>query len=179
MIYFFPDGRIEFYGRKKEKLPRYRPPASMIAELRGLNLVSGRFHVLDGGLLHYKTPRVKNTLVLWDILVHESSYLLGTGFGERYALLEKIVRKPDRWATLFDDQRSEDIPVALTIAKTLWLAPIFRTKFKQLFDMGSRLPEIEGIVLKNTRMPLQRAFRMEDNASWMIRVRKPRIGYQF
>ena len=173
LIYYFPDGTTELFGRNKQKLPRYRPPPAMRDSLQGLALERGSFHVLDGGLLHYKTPRVKDTLVLWDILVHANSYLLGTSYGERYELLKKVTGNPTEWVSL------DSVPVGLKISRNVWLAPVFASGFRELFAKGSRLPEVEGLVLKNPKAPLERAYRKEENARWIVRVRKPRIDYRF
>ena len=179
MIYFFPDGRIEFYSRKKAKLPRYRPPKSMIESLHNLELAPNAYHVLDGGLLHYKTPRVKDRIVIWDILVHANSLLLGTSFEDRFRLLEKITRHPEKWISLPYPGGGGELAIAREVARNVWLAPVFESDFSALFEKGRHLPEIEGIVLKDRTAPLERTFQMEENARWMIRARKPRIDYRF
>lgn len=173
LIYFFPDGKIRFYNRRKAPLHRYRPPAALMKQLRKLRFPKGGFHILDGGLMHYRTKRVKNTVVLWDILVQSGEFLVGTTYRERYALLRKICRGPKKNVIL------DSLPVGLKIGTRLWLAPLFSKNFKKLFERASPLPEIEGIVLKKMSAPLQRSHRMEGNAPWMIRVRKPRIDYTF
>ena len=173
LIYILPDGKIRFFTRKKTPLPRYKAPAALLKSLHALKLKPGFFHVLDGGLLHYKTERVKNTIVLWDILVHESQFLTGTGYGERYKLLEKITGKPKTAVRL------DGIKIALKIAPSLWLAPLLEGDWKKLYQESSALPEIEGLVLKDPKEPLKRALKPEENARWQIRARKPRIDYRF
>ncbi len=173
MITILPNGEIRLFTRRKTPFARYRPPAALLRALKALKLKPGFFHVLDGGLLHYKTERVKNTIVLWDILVHESQFLSGTGFGERYKLLEKISGKPKT------PVRLDGIEVARKIAPLLWLAPLLKGDWKKLFKKASALPEIEGLVLKDPKAPLRRALKPELNARWQIRVRKPRIDYLF
>ena len=173
LIYFFPDGKIRFFSRKKAPLPRYHAPESLLRALKKLDLPHHEFHILDGGLIHYRTERVKDTVVLWDVLVYEGTELTGTNYKERYALLKKISHDPKEKAIL------DGVPIALKIAPKLWLAPLIHRDFKSHFDRASRLPEIEGIVLKKMDTPLEHSHRMESNARWMIRVRKPRIDYSF
>lgn len=173
LVYFFPNGKIRLYSRKKGPLPRYRPPSPLMQELGRLKLPPGEFHVLDGGLIHYRSDRVKNTIVLWDVLVHSSEYLLGTTYESRYRLLRKICGNPKKPVKL------DRVPIALSIAPQLWLAPLLSDDPKRLFDEASAVPEIEGLVLKKMNAPLERAHRMESNARWQIRVRKPRMDYAF
>jgi hypothetical protein len=183
LVYVLPDGRIEFYGRKKNRLSSYRPPHSLLNSLQSLPLERGKLHVLDGGLLHYKTARVRNTLVLWDILVHSGEYLLGSSYGERYQILKALLGNPRKWVRLEipegQPQAGKQIPVALEAARQLWLAPIFRSDLNQLYENASRLPEIEGLVLKDLTAPLRPALRADENATWQIRARKPRVDYRF
>ena len=177
LTFIFPDGDIQFYGRNRARLARYRPPAGMIQALRSLKYERGKFQVLDGGLLHYKTERVKDTLVLWDVLVHNGEYLIGTTFAQRYRILEEMTGQPKHWIHLTAGELR--IPVALQIAKYLWLAPVFTSNFVELYRNASQLPEVEGLVLKNPNAPLERALQRDGNAAWMLRARKPEIHYRF
>lgn len=173
LIYFFPDDSIRFYTRKKTPFASYHPPHAMLAELRRLKLPKGQFHVLDGGLMHHRTERIRNTIVLWDVLVYGSEYLVGARLEERYGLLEKICDKPTETVLI------NQVPVALRISPHLWLAPLLRGDFKQLFERTSRVPELEGLVLKKLEAPLEHYVRQENNARWQIRVRKPAKAYSF
>ena len=177
LVYVFPDGEIQLYGRKKQRLARYRPPLELIRSLEALNFSKGKFQVLDGGLLHYKTERVKDTLVLWDVLVYDGQYLIGTNFTQRYGILEEMTGRPENWVYLAAGALR--IPVGLQISGNLWLAPVFSSNFSELYKNASQLPEIEGLVLKDPNAPLQRAWTMDENATWMIRVRKPEVHYRF
>jgi ATP-dependent DNA ligase len=181
LIYFFPNGTIDFYNRKKEKLPRFQAPAKLLDSLQKLNLPHGCFHVLDGGLLHYKTSRVKNTIVLWDILVFENRWLIGSSYKERYKILKSVCGNPLKNVTLKyrKDGKAIAVDVALEVTKHLWLARSFRGNFRELFEKARPLAEIEGLVLKDPNAKLQRPFKMTENAKWLIRVRKPRIDYNF
>jgi ATP-dependent DNA ligase len=174
LIYFSPGGKIEFYNRDRRKYSRYQVPKALLDSLESLGLSPEHFHVLDGGLLHYKTaPRIRNTLVLWDILVHDGEYLLGTTYRERYALLEKIMGRPKSFVTL------DSVQVGLKYRKNLWLAPNFKGDPEKLFKAAIRVPEIEGLVMKDLAAKLERSHKKNGNAKWMIRIRRPRIDYFF
>ena len=183
LIYFLPNGEIRFYSRKKARLPRYKPPVAMMASLKKLKLAPNRLHVLDGGLLHYKTSRIKNTLVIWDVLVQDGNYLAGTTYRDRYALLQKICENPKEAAFLsYPDEKTGKIKrlsVGLKIAPHLWLAPQLKGDFKKIFDRTVPFEELEGLVLKDPNARLERAFHRDENARWQIRARKPRIDYAF
>lgn len=181
LIYFAPDGSIAFYNRRKEKLPRFRAPPFLLNSLQKLKLTPGFFHVLDGGLLHYKTSRVRNTVVLWDVLVFKNRWLIGSTYRERYKILKSVCGNPKKNVSLKYRKDTEfvSVDIAFEITKHLWLARCFSSNFKALFEKASPLPEVEGLILKDPGAKLQRSFKMSENAKWLIRIRKPRIDYAF
>ncbi|OFZ79107.1 MAG: hypothetical protein A3K03_00390 [Bdellovibrionales bacterium RIFOXYD1_FULL_44_7] len=173
LIYIFPDGHIELYNRHKERHLTYKPTKNMLQSIKSLNFPLCRFHVLDSGLMHNKTRNIKDRIILWDILVFNGKYLIGTTYNWRYELLRKLVGDP----TEPEDETGHRI--ALRINRNLWLAPIFTenldAKYKQLLHMD----EIEGLVLKDPNGKLEWGIRPENNGSWQIRVRKPNPNYSF
>lgn len=173
LIYLLPGGGVELYTRRKSRLPRYEPPKGMIQGLHRLDLDRTKLHVLDGGLLHYKTERIKDTIVLWDILVHDGNYLLGSTYAQRYSLLRRICRAPKAPVVL------DGLEIARRIDRYLWLAPWLEGDHQALFEKAAKIPELEGLVLKDPKAPLQRTYKEENNARWQIRARKPSVLYRF
>lgn len=176
LIYFRPDSGIELFTRQREPHREYALTAGMSRSLGTLKLASGFYHVLDGGIL--RTPKkmpkgVDRPIILWDILVHESRYLVGTTYRERYALLKKVAGDPGRFETRTGHK------LGLRIHGSLWMAPLYRSRFEERFTELARLEEIEGLVLKNPNGTLERAVRQENNGDWQIRVRKPTAIYPF
>lgn len=166
LVYVFPDGHVELYNRQKEPLGRSSPSPRAVESVRKLGLRRGVFHVFDGGSMMKK-------LILWDILVHEGCYLLGTTYAERYERLRAICGHPTR---LEQDTRHG---LALEVGPDLWLAPCFDQMLPDTFRRFAAHEEIEGLVLKNPAGRLEPGLRRENNGSWQIRVRKPDTHYPF
>ncbi|OFZ17963.1 MAG: hypothetical protein A2X94_08710 [Bdellovibrionales bacterium GWB1_55_8] len=183
LVYFVPGAGVQLFGRRKAPLPRYRPPEQMLRELNALPVTRDKLQVLDGGLLHYKTSRIKDTLVFWDILIHDGRYLLGTTYRERYDLLTRILGTPVEPVSLsYADEASgvrKDIVIATRASRHIWLAHLLQGDFQRHFREAAPLPEIEGLVLKDPNARLTRAHRAESNASWQIRARKPGENYEY
>lgn len=172
LVYFYPDSHIELLNRHKQPHAIYSLTESMLASLRSLRLAAGSFHVLDGGLMHKKTP-LRDRIILWDVLVYDSQYLVQTTFRERYELLKKICGDPKE----YESQTGHHI--ALKIAERLWLAPVFTTNLPSRYESLLHLDEIEGLVLKDPNGKLEPAIRPDNNLGWQIRVRKPHANYAF
>lgn len=143
----------------------------MLASLQTLKLKKGFFHVLDGGLLRRKARN--NVIILWDVLVHENQYLLGTTYRERFALLKTIMNRP------LHKEFLHSLWVGTSKSRDLWLAPVLKGDFRSIFEAAIKLPEIEGLVFKDMNAELKRAFHPERNSAWQIRVRKPSKNYRF
>jgi hypothetical protein len=111
--------------------------------------------------------------VLWDILVWNNQYLVGTSYLKRYRLLSQVCGNPSRYES--ETGRS----IALRVNSCVWLAPVFRNELRRRFDELTPLHEIEGLVLKNPSAKLQWGLREDNNGDWQIRVRKPRHDYGF
>jgi len=80
--------KVELWNRHGEKFRTYHTPESLtqqLIELRDkLGLDPDKIHILDGGLLDQKTKTIKDTIVIWDILVKDNYQLLGTTYSERF-----------------------------------------------------------------------------------------------
>lgn len=166
LVYFFPDGHLELFNRTRQPLGIYSLTAGMNEDLHRLKLRQGFFHVLDGGLMHAKTRRIRDRLILWDILVHDSQYLLGTTYLERYTRLASVCGNPTAYERETGDQ------LALRVNKHVWLAPTFTRGLARRYAKLIHLDEVEGLMLKDPRGKLERGIRERNNGSWQIRVRK-------
>jgi hypothetical protein len=173
LLYLFPDGSVHLYNRHREPHRAYQLTLDMEDSIHCLELPLGKFHVIDGGLMHGKAPGIRDRLVLWDILVHNGEYLVGTTFLERYQLLEKLVGNP----TELENETGGEI--ALQINRNLWLAPLFKDKLAERYQRAASREELEGLVLKNPNGRLEWGLSESNNGFWQIRVRKPHANYSF
>lgn len=162
MEYFHPDGKLVLWNRHHESHRNYKLPDWLEAELRNaLKFQPGVWNVVDGELLHAKDATVKNTFYLWDILVHNDDWRIGTTYGERHKTLLEITGAKDvvdGWKY----QISEHIWVAAHIPQDRWA---------EMWGM-TKISWVEGFVLKNLNGRLLPGFKEENNGDWMIRSRK-------
>lgn len=89
-LFSIDNGDVTLYDRH-HGTPTYKLSDSQRAELVAfadrLGLDRAKWHYLDGGLLHKKSKTFSDTIVLWDILVADDNWLLGSQYSERYARL--------------------------------------------------------------------------------------------
>src|SRR6185437_8467572 len=90
LILIFPHGKVELLTRQRVPHKGYRLSSRMRSALHSLDLSPVHSHVLDGGIMRYLSVRGERPVILWDILVHDDEYLLGSTYLQRYALLKKI-----------------------------------------------------------------------------------------
>lgn len=167
LVYFFPDGSIRFFNRRGGPT-RYRIPPSMMRGLKSLSPDPRSFQVLDGELLHFMAAqRVRDTLVLFDLLVHKGSYLLGTAMMDRYELLASLCGKPKEL------EKDTGLEVGLRIRPHLWLAPNFTGNLGAAYKRHVRPPLIEGLILKNPKGRLQPGLSADNNGLWQLRIGFP------
>jgi hypothetical protein len=95
LVKYGSSGKIELWTRHAEKFRSYTAPDWLISQLREvggrLGLQKDSWSLLDGGLLDFKHVAIRDTIVVWDILVQDGKHLLGTTYQDRYNLLvEKL-----------------------------------------------------------------------------------------
>ncbi|MGZ3686798.1 MAG: hypothetical protein ACXWPM_12005 [Bdellovibrionota bacterium] len=172
-IYRLPDGEVEILKRDLTGQRQFRLLEHQIQALRRLPLAKGAFHVLDGGILRPTQRDGSHPILLWDILVHDGTYLLGTRYETRYKLLAAICGNPASYETVSGRR------LGLLVAPGLWLAPVFQEGLRHRFLTMIDRDEIEGLILKDPGGKLEPGYGVENNGSWQIRVRKPREDYTF
>lgn len=171
LLYILPDGSISLLNRYRQ-LMRYVMSDAMKKAIQAIRVKPGYFYVFDGGLM-IRAGKVRDRLILWDILVHENEYLVGTTYRDRYRLLFQIMGEPNRF------ERETGHKVALQVNRYVWIAHSFTDQFEERYRSAIVLDEIEGLVLKNPAGRLEQGIFEHNNGSWMIRVRKPSALYTF
>ena len=171
----FKDGKINLWTRHKAPHKQYKLTKGMESNLKRIQETLGpdESHILDGELMHSKTKGLKDTLILFDLLVYKNEYLLDTKALERYLLLQAILDEPDCRESVTGKR------IAIKVMEHVWLAETFCTNFEDRFNHAIELDEVEGLVLKKVVGKLERGFREENNGSWLIRCRKPHKNYGF
>ena len=96
--------------------------------------------VVNAELLHAKTPNIKDTNYIHDVLVADGEWMIGEEYSKRYKILEEVFKgAPD------GDH--------LTINANTWLASNISDKFRSTFDSLKKI-EDEGLVLKDPKGPV-------------------------
>lgn len=116
-------------------------------------------------LLHSKTPHIKHDLFVFDQLVLDGEYLVGTTLKDRLALLESTLG-----AGTFEKDKHR---VHQHVAR----AHSFTEGFGQLFTHLA--PEDEGVVLKDQNAILSACIKQTSNSAWQCKSRILHKNYSF
>jgi ATP-dependent DNA ligase len=173
LIFISPDGNINMFNRHQELHKQYKLSRPMIKSIKALGLAANKWHVLDGELMHAKTKGIKDRVVLYDILVHASDYLIGSTYMFRYKLLTRLCGSPQEL------EQDTGNGIALAVKETLWLAPVFSDDLTDRYADHIDLDEIEGLVLKDPKGKLEFGVTEKNNTGWQIRCRKPHKNYAY
>ena len=114
----------------------------------------------DGKLFNKK-------FVIFDILVYENQYLVGSTFEERYKLLKSI----------YDIKSYDDY--LYQISDNVFLVKSFNDKFEKRFKSIVKVDMLEGWVLKRKDAKLERGTREKNNINSQLKCRKETKNYQF
>jgi len=183
------NGTIELWNRHQEQFRNYTAPDSLVQQLhqiaKQLGCQSDSWSLLDGGLLDKKHAAIKNTIVIWDILVFNGQQLIGTTYNDRYQELYKISTL-ETWdythashgPVPFGRKFTTDVfmPEYYThdfLAGNQWSALWdIATKVNKPYTIGNDIkPVIEGIVIKDPNGVLGLGYQEKNNSEWMTRSR--------
>lgn len=167
------DGRIELWNRHAERIKGYHPPLHLQEQLQYLRERTKGYCLLDGGLLDKKHKAIKNTIVIWDILVIDGQHQLGTTYQERYNIIKQLTNgKPYTWQDhTLGQQITEDILIPDNLKAPQW--PQAWETIDQINDQYQNQagPLIEGLVYKDPTGKLETGFREKNNSKWLCRSR--------
>jgi hypothetical protein len=123
------------------------------------------WNVYVAELLHSKVAGgPKDQLYIFDVLVSNGDYLVGSTFADRQVLLH------DRF-------EGKDEGDQVRVSPYVTIAKCFDEGFAQMFD--NLAPEDEGLVIKNPLAPLKPCYKPDSNAGWQVKCRIPHKNYSF
>ncbi len=156
----------EFWNRHGEIL-KYQPSKELIEQL---NLITWEGNcVLDAELLHFKTKKVKHSIMGFDVFEWDGLPTIGFTLSPRRKLLEdKVGENTARF--IF---RENDILLA-----PQWVGGE-KGKFRQLYNELIQREEIEGLVLKSLKAKVVLGRSESPVVPTMWKVRKPGPTYRF
>ena len=184
LIKLLPNGTSELWNRHGEKIRAYTCPdwlQSQIEEVRNqLGLAKDSYHLLDGGLLDQKHRAIKDTIVIWDILVRDGEHLLGTTYLDRYQSIAKTAETPwhytnehhsNKFGLTWDKETTPNI-----LLPELWPPQTWNDLWDMIHETNKPFegicgPLLEGLVFKNPKGTLGMGFTEKNNKDWIMRSR--------
>lgn len=183
LLKYQPNTPVEIWNRHGSKL-NYHITEELNTELQTLatllNLNPNEWHLLDGGLLDNKHPSIKDTIVIWDILVKNGNHLVGTTYNDRWTTIHNITTKP--WYYNPPHKKHQPIPFGSQITENIFTPNSYTyNEWDSLWDIVELVntpylsigngPVLEGLVIKDPNGQLERAWKADNNHSWMTRSR--------
>jgi len=166
----------ELYNRHGELLTLQRP-----IDYPALN-DSDEFMVLCGEYLNKNKlgedgKPFNHKFVIWDILVHKGTYLIGKTFEERVNLLLNLFGGSR--GTVTKDGLTFFNHLLITNHNNVFMAPSYLRDFRELYEEFIQTDLYEGLVLKKGSAKLDLGFKQRNNYDWQIKVRKSTKNYSF
>ncbi len=163
MIYIGPDGSQQWWNRHKSGHKNFSPPVWLSDQVRNcVKVESGKWSVIDGGIVHAKDATVKNTLYFWDVLVLNGEYLLGTTRNYRHDLLLDITGA----------KAVEPKNHIRSISDNLWVSDSISQDHWMEWENLTKISWIEGFVFKYGPGRLKPGITKSNNGEWLVRCRK-------
>jgi hypothetical protein len=164
---FLHPKELHVYNRHKARLDH------KMNEKELMNLHSGKgWMVLLGEYMNKACKDEHNKLwnikyCIFDLLVYDNQYLVGSTTTERQNLLSSLFKKEP--AKPYLDKISENVYQTQNI----------ETNFKKVYDDITIFGMYEGLVLKNKNAKLVTGFREKSDTSSQIKSRKETKNYSF
>ena len=149
-------------------------------DFKGLHRGTG-WIVLSGEFLN-KNKKGENgkpfnlKFVIWDILVYQGDYLIGSTFEDRVKLLDELY--PCYKMRVGDDFENYK-HLCFTNSDNVYRAPNYYANFELLFHDLAKTDLYEGVVLKRRDGKLTYGLTEKNNHGWQIKSRKPTKNYDF
>lgn len=171
----FTNGDIlRVMGRHNQLLSNFQLSKEEIIEniYKPLNL-NGNWLVLNGEYLN-KSKRDENglifnhKLILFDILVYNSDYLIGKTFEERVNILDSIY-----------GQNSSDKEYLYGISENIYRVKSYTNNFDEIFNKYTSIDMIEGLVFKRRNAKLEIGNTENNNTKSQVKCRKSTKLYRY
>lgn len=160
------DGRIELWNRHAARI-NYNIPTYLQDQLDQLRQTMPGYTLLDGGLIHDRHAAIKDTIVIWDIIILQSKYQTQPTYQQRYDKLQALTKQP---------YYHNNIQIAQCITDNI-IIPINYTQFETAWSIVDQVnkpydtPLLEGVMIKNPLSQLRRATKPINNSEWQVRSR--------
>lgn len=147
---------------------------SIARKSNGWIVIAGE--MLDKAKLDEYGEKLKG-FVIWDILVYNGRYLVGSTFAERLDLLDNLF--PPSRMSVTQSGIKEYRHLLFTEFNGVYRTPSYQNNFADLYNDLILTDLYEGIVLKKMGSKLETGFNPINNARWQLKVRKAAKNYRF
>lgn len=168
----FMDGtRNMVMNRHNQRLTNFELPQAELMSLYKCN--PGELMVINGEYLNKSKQDERGVtfnhkLVIFDILVFKSDYLVGSTFSDRITLLDELYGTKD-----------SEKPYLYSVSDNVYRVKSFETGFKQIFDDLTKIDMVEGLVLKRKSAKLEIGNTENNNTKSQLKARKATKLYKY
>ena len=168
----FTNGITHFVmNRRNQRLTNFQLSTDEIKSIFKGN--KGEWLVINGEYLNKnkqdeRLVSFNHKLVIFDILVYKSKYLIGKTFSERIEILDDLYGK-----------KESDKDYLYQITNNIYRVKSFDNNFKNIFDDLTKIDLIEGLVLKRKTARLESGNTENNNTKSQLKFRKPTKNYHY
>ena len=166
----FMNGKdVHFYNRHNQRMTNVQ-----LGKEELLKLYSGEGWMVINGEYMNKSKSDENgqvfnhKLVIFDILVHNGTYLLGTTFQDRVNLMGNLFGKND-----------SEKSYLYSVTENIYRVKSYTSNFKEMFEELIKIDMVEGLVMKRKSGKLEIGNTENNNTKSQIKFRKPTKSYRF
>ena len=168
-LIFMNENHISVWNRHNSRLTNFNLDEN---EIRSLYRGNG-WMVINGEYMNKSKRGVdgqvfNNKLIVFDILVYNSEYLVGETFSRRVEMVYGL------W-----DLGESDIDFMNKISENCYLIKSYQNGFNNLFDKWTGIDMVEGLVLKRSNAKLEIGGSENNNTKTQLKSRKKTKLYQF
>ena len=134
---------------------------------------SGKWLVINGEYMNKSKSDeaglvFNHKFVVFDILVFDSDYLIGSTFQQRVELLDNLYGK---------NECSKDY--LYQISENIYRVKSYNSNFSEIFNNLTKIDMIEGLVMKRKNAKLELGTTENNNSKSMVKARKATKNYKF
>jgi len=157
-------------NRHKQRLTNFKIKKEELSEIyRG----NGEWMIINGEYMNKskgdEIGKVFNhKLIIFDILVYNGDYLIGSTFSERVNLLDNI----------YGVTNSEK-DYLFSVTDNIYRVKSYNSDFSNIFNKFIQVDMLEGLVMKRSNSKLEIGLTESNNIRGQLKCRKPTLNYKY
>lgn len=179
LIVFTNGEELHIYNRHKENMPLVAKNSQAefrkLAQTKNWYVYAGEY--LNKGKYGETGIKEKDKFIIWDVLVWDGKYLVGSTLTERLDLLESVF--PCKRAVVTDKAMEVYDHLCCTELAGIYKAPTYTGNFTELYKQIVKTDLYEGFILKKKDSKLEFGLQELNNHDWQLKVRKETKNYSF